>query len=139
MIIIDTNVISEVVKPGRSQAVVSWLDSQITETLFMTAPGLSELRLGIECLPGGRRKKALSAELDALVANFFGGRILPFDKPAAIEFGVLIAAARAAGRSVSVTDGQIGSIASVHKFSVATRDTAPFIALGVSVIDPWKL
>jgi hypothetical protein len=137
MIIVDTNVISEVMKPGRNPVVVNWLDAQIIETLYFTATSLSELSLGIETLPAGKRKEGLGADVNALVANFFATRILPFDKEAALAYGALVAAARAAGRAVSVTDGQIGAVASVHGFIVATRDTAPFIALGVPTINPW--
>jgi len=137
MIIVDTNVISEVVRRGRNPVVVDWLDAQIIETLYLTAPSLSELRLGIESLPQGKRKEALGADVNALVSNFFASRILPFDREAALTYGVLVAAARSAGRAVSVTDGQIGAIASMRGFIVATRDTAPFVAVGVSTINPW--
>ncbi len=137
MIIVDTNIISETVKPGRSSVVVNWIDAQIIETLYFTATSLSELRLGIESLPAGKRKEALRVDVNALIANFFASRILPFDREAALAYGGLVAAARAVGRAVSVTDGQIGAIASVHGFTIATRDTAPFIALGVPTINPW--
>jgi toxin FitB len=137
MIIVDTNVISETLKPSRSQVVVNWLDEQIIETLYLTATSLSELWLGIETLPAGKRKEALRVDVNALVANFFANRILPFDREAALTYGVLVAASRSAGRAVSVSDGQIGAIASVHSFTVATRDTAPFVALGVPTINPW--
>ena len=116
---------------------MNWLDAQIIETLYFTVTSLSELRLGIETLPAGKRKEALGVDVNALVANFFASRILPFDREAALAYGALVAAARAVGRAVSVTDGQIGAIASVHGFTVATRDTGPFIALGVSTINPW--
>lgn len=138
MIIIDTNVISEAVKQGRNQAVVNWLDAQIIETLYITAVSLSELRLGIETLPTGKRKDALRADVNRLISTFFASRILSFDKDAALAYGVLVAAARAKGRAVSVTDGQIGAIANVHGFSVATRDTAPFAALEIATINPWN-
>jgi toxin FitB len=137
MIIVDTNVISEAIKPGMNSVVVNWLDAQIIETLYLTATSLSELRLGIETLPIGKRKEALGVDVNALVANFFASRILPFDREAALAYGALVAAARAVGRAVSVPDGQIGAIASVQGFTVATRDTAPFIALGVRTINPW--
>ena len=137
MIVVDTNVISEAVKPGRNPVVVNWLDAQIIETLYLTATSLSELRLGIETLPAGKRKEALRVDVNGLVANFFASRILPFDREAALAYGALVAAARAGGRTISVTDGQIGAIANVHSFTVATRDTAPFIALGVPTINPW--
>lgn len=135
--VVDTNVISEAVKPGRSQAVVNWLDAQVIETLYFTAIALSELRLSIETLPAGERREALGADVNELIASFFASRILPFDREAALAYGALVAAARAAGRAVSVTDGQIGAIASVHGFTVATRDAAPFIALAVPTINSW--
>jgi predicted nucleic acid-binding protein len=137
MIIIDTNVISEVLKPGRNPNVVNWLDAQIIETLFLTATSLSELALGIETLPAGKRKEALRADVSALVANFFASRILSFDRESALAYGALVASARAAGRAVSVSDGQIGAIANVRGFTLATRDTSPFIAFGVPTINPW--
>lgn len=138
MIIVDTIVLSEAVRTGRNLAVVGWLDRQIIETLYLTATSLSELRLGIEVLPAGKRKTALNADVKALIATFFGSRVLPFDREAAFAYAVIIARARAVGKSVSITDGQIAAIASVHNFMVATRDTAPFIALGISVINPWE-
>jgi predicted nucleic acid-binding protein len=137
MIIVDTNVVSEAVRSGRNPAVVAWLDAQIIETLYLTATSLSELKLGIESLPAGKRKEALSADVTALLASFFGSRILPFDREAAIAYGALVDAARAVGQDISVIDGQIGAIASVHGFAVATRDIAPFNALGIQVINPW--
>ena len=130
--------ISEAVRGDRNPAVVSWLDAQVVETLYLTAINLAELRLGIAILPTGKRKESLQADIDALVIEFFGLRILPFEKEAAIAYGNLVSAARLAGSSVSVSDGQIAAIASVHKFAVATRDTSPFVALGVAVINPWS-
>lgn len=138
MIIIDTNIISEALKPRRNQAVIKWLDAQIIETLYLTTTSLSELRLGIETLPAGKRKEALGADVNTLIETFFAVRILPFNKEAALIYGSLVAAARAMGRAVSVADGQIGAIASMHGFTVATRDTAPFIALGLRTINPWN-
>ena len=137
MIILDTNVVSEAVKVGRNPAVVAWLDGQSAETLYLAATSLSELLIGVEILPTGKRKDGLSAGLSDLLAKLFGSRVLPFDQEAAIAYGALVGGARAAGKAVSMPDGQIGAIASVHGFTVATRDTAPFIALGVSTINPW--
>ncbi len=138
MIVLDTNVVSEALRPGRDPAVIEWLDAQIAETLFLTATSLSELLIGVAVMPGGKRKTAITAALDALLSRLFGSRILPFDHDAAIAYSHLVSSARAAGKTVSLPDGQIGAIASVHGFSVATRDTAPFQALGLPVIDPWK-
>lgn len=138
MIIVDTNVVSEALRPGRSLAVVGWLDRQMVESLYFTAIGLSELRLGIECLPSGKRKAALSEDVAELVESVFSSRVLSFDKDAAIAYGAMVAAARSGGRAVSVTDGQIAAIARVRGFAVATRDVSPFKALGTAVINPWE-
>lgn len=139
MIIIDTNVITELFKPGRSQKVVDWLDDQVVETLYMTATSFAEIRLGLDSFPAGKKKKALSFDVNAVIAHFFGERILPFDKTAAVEYGLLLAASKSAGRTVSVSDGQIGAIAKSRSFLVATRDTTPFESMGVPFINPWKV
>jgi predicted nucleic acid-binding protein len=139
MIILDTNVVSEAMRIGREPGVVNWLDTQSVETLYLTAISLSELSIGLEILPTGKRRDKVSTGLHDLLGKLFGPRILPFDRDAAIAFGALVGAARKAGQSVSLSDGQIGAIASVHGFTVATRDTAPFVALGVPVVNPWKL
>lgn len=139
MIILDTNVVSEPMKlNGTSVGVQAWLDRQVAETLYLTTTSLSELLVGIEILPDGKRKVGLGAALSDLLDTLFGGRILPFDAPAAIAFASLVGRARAGGRVLSVADGQIGAIATLYGYTVATRDTAPFIAAGVPVINPWE-
>lgn len=138
MIILDTNVVSEPMKPNGNPAVRDWLDRQAAETLYLTATSLSELLVGIEMLPHGKRKEGLAAALNELLVSLFGPRILPFDRQAAMAYAPLVGRARAAGCLVSVADGQIGAIADVYGFAVATRDTAPFIATGVLVINPWE-
>jgi len=138
MIILDTNVVSEPMKPNGNLAVRDWLDRQVAETLYLTATSLSELLVGIGILTHGKRKEGLAAALNELLVSLFGPRILPFDRQAAIAYALLIGRARAGGYLVSVADGQIGAIADAHGFVVATRDTAPFYAIGVSVINPWE-
>ncbi len=138
MIVLDTNVISEPLKPNANPAVQAWLDKQAAETLYLTATSLSELLVGVAILPDSKRKAGLGDALRELLTNLFGSRILAFDEHAAIAFAPLIGRARATGRHISVADGQIAAIASVHGFVVATRDTAPFVAAGVGVINPWE-
>ena len=137
MIILDTNVVSEPMKPNGNPAVQAWLDQQTAETLYLTTTSLSELLVGIEFLPEGKRKEGLDAALNNLLEQLFGSRILPFDSQAARAYAPLIGRAKTNGCAISVADGQIAAIASVHGFSVATRDTAPFIATGVPIINPW--
>jgi predicted nucleic acid-binding protein len=138
VIILDTNVVSEPMKVAAAPAVTEWLDRQTAETLYLTATSLSELLVGIEILPAGKRKHDLDRALENLMGKLFGERILAFDERAAIVYARLIGRARLAGRTLSVGDAQIAAIATVHGFSVATRDTAPFTSVGVPVINPWE-
>ena len=138
MIILDTNIVSEPMKSDADRAVQAWLDAQIAETLYLTSISLSELLLGVELLPDGKRKKGIAAALAELLVTLFGPRILPFDQQAATEYATRISRARASGRTISMADGQIAAIAAARGYSVATRDAAPFIAAGVSVVNPWE-
>ena len=138
MIILDTNVVSEPMRRNANPAVQRWLDQQAAETLYLTSTSLSELLVGIEILPNSKRKKGLAAALSELLVMLFGGRILAFDQRAAMAYAPLIARGRSRGQIISVADGQIAAIASVHGFSVATRDTAPFVGAGIPVINPWE-
>jgi len=138
MIILDTNVVSEPMRRNANPAVQTWLDQQAAETLYLTSTSLSELLVGIEILPNSKRKKGLAAALSELLVMLFGGRILAFDQRAAMAYAPLIARGRSRGQIISVADGQIAAIASVHGFSVATRDTAPFVGAGIPVINPWE-
>jgi len=137
MIVLDTNVVSEPMKAKGDPAVKAWLDRQVADTLYLTATSLSELLVGIEIMPAGKRRKGLDAALGALIARLFGSRVLPFDQQAAKTYGTLIGRARAAGHVISVADGQIAAIAAAQGFAVATRDIIPFAAAGVPVINPW--
>jgi predicted nucleic acid-binding protein len=138
MIVLDTNVISEPLKPRADPAVIRWLDAQDSETLFLTATVLSELLIRIALLPAGRRKHGMELGMHALQAKLFADRFLSFDREAAVAFALLGSRAAAKGFSISVPDCQIASIAFMHGFAVATRDTAPFLAAGVPVINPLK-
>ena len=138
MIVLDTNVVSEPMKPNGDPAVQTWLDRQAAETLYLTATSLSELLVGIEILPDGKRKEGLGGALSELLMSLFGSRILPFDRQAAITYAKMVGRARAGGRLIAVADGQIAAIAAVQGFSVATLDITPFAAAGVPVINPWE-
>ncbi len=136
MIILDTNVVSEAMKPGPHPAVQAWLDEQAAETLYLSSVTLAELLFGIGTLPVGRRKTALTQTLDGLL-ELFRDRVLAFDTDAARHYAELAVAARAAGKGFSTPDGYIAAIAAARGFSVATRDVVPFQAAGVRVINPW--
>lgn len=138
MILLDTNVVSEPLKPNGELAVLAWIDAQAVETLYLSAITLAELRFGIAAMPDGKRKDGLRQRLDERVVPVFAGRILPFDTDAADTYAELRARARAAGKAIGTADAYIAAIAAAHGFAVATRDTSPFEAAGLNVINPWK-
>lgn len=136
MIVLDTNVISETMKPAPNPAVRAWLDEQAAETLYLSSVTVAELLFGIDVMPAGRRKDTLNQMFDGLLA-LFGDRILPFDMKAAHYYAALAMTARQAGKGFPTPDGYIAAIAVAHGFTVATRDVAPFEAAGLVVINPW--
>ena len=138
MIILDTNVVSEAMKPNPNPAVQAWLDEQAAETLYLSSITLAELLFGIGSLPAGRRKNALTQTLDGLL-DLFGDRVLAFDTDSARRYAELAVKARAAGKGLPTPDGYIAAIAAAHGFTVATRDVAPFQAAGLNVINPWEI
>lgn len=137
MIVLDTNVVSEAMKPEPAAAVRDWLDAQAAETLYLSSVTVAELLFGIGALPDGRRKEKLALTLDGLL-GLFEGRILPFDTAAARRYADLAVAARQSGKGFPTPNGYIAAIATAHGFAVATRDASAFKAAGVSIIDPWR-
>lgn len=137
MILLDTNVISELWKPAPAPQVLQWLDAQATETLFLSAITVAELRYGIATMPNGKRRRIFQERLDAEVLPVFADRVLPFDLAAAQSYAELMANARTKGLAIAQADGLIAAIATAHDLSVATRDASPFEAAGVAVINPW--
>lgn len=136
MILLDTNVVSEAIKPEPAGPVLAWLDAQASDTLFLSSITVAELLFGIAMLADGRRRRLLAARVDGLMEQF-DARILPFDTSAARHHADLAAKARNAGRGFPTPDGYIAAIAASCGFVVASRDTAPFIAAGLPVINPW--
>lgn len=136
MILLDTNVVSEAMKPEPDDAVRVWLDDQAAETLYLSSVTVAELMFGIGALPGGRRKDRLAEALEG-VMELFADRILPFDTVAARRYADLAVKARSAGKGFPTPDGYIAAIAAAWNLVVATRDTSAFDAAGLDVIDPW--
>jgi predicted nucleic acid-binding protein len=137
MIVLDTNVVSEAMRPQPHPALLAWLNEQLAETLYLSSVTLAELLLGIGVLPTGKRKEMLTQAIDGLL-ELFPDRILPFDTDAARHYTTLAATARAGGRGFPTPDGYIAAIAASRGFIVASRDTAPYQAARVNVIDPWE-
>lgn len=138
MIILDTNVLSALMRTAPDAAVVRWLDRQPAESIWITSITLFEVRLGLALLPRGRRKHALEAAFDQLLEEDLAQRVLDFDSAAAIEAASLAAARRKAGRPVDIRDTQIAGIALARRASLATRNVKHFQDLKVAVIDPWQ-
>jgi predicted nucleic acid-binding protein len=136
MIVLDTNVVSEAMKPEPHPAVRAWLNGQATETLYLSTVTVAELLFGIGALPVGRRKDLLAQTLDGLM-RLFRDRVLPFDMDAARCYAELAVSAKTAGRGFPTPDGYIAAIASSRGFMVASRDTEPFKAANIRVINPW--
>jgi toxin FitB len=138
MIVLDTNVVSEAMKPEPNLAVQSWLNNQTAETLYLSSVTLAELLFGIAALPTGRRKTMLAQALDGLM-ELFKDRVLPFDANAAKRYADLAVTAKEGGRGFPTPDGYIASIAASRGFIVASRDTAPYEAANMTVINPWEM
>lgn len=137
MILLDTNVVSEPLRHAPEARVVDWIDAQLLETLYLSAITVAELRAGVALLPSGKRRTGLHQSLEKRVLPLFTGRVLPFDLACTQAYAKLMAKARAAGLTIAAADGYIAAIAAANGFAVATRDTSPFEAAGVTVINPW--
>jgi predicted nucleic acid-binding protein len=131
MIVLDT------MKPEPHPAVRAWLNDQAAETLYLSSVTMAELLFGIATLPAGKRKNMLAQALDGLM-GLFRDRILSFDIDAVRRYAELAVTARASGRGFPTPDGYIAAIAASRQFIVASRDTGPYIAASLSVINPWE-
>ena len=138
MILVNTNVVSESLRRRPEPRVTEWVDAQPLETLYLSTVTVAELRFGVASLPAGRRRNLLNESVEHRILPHFAGRILPFDLPATRAYAVLMAQARRHGIAVSVSDGYIAATAAANGMTVATRDTTPFEAAGLRVIDPWE-
>lgn len=138
MILIDTNVVSEPLRPRPDPAVIAWIDAQPLETLFLSVITVAELRSGIASLPEGKRRDTLRERIETQVLPVFTGRVLPFELAATQPYAELMRRSRSNGAPLSLPDAYIAAIALAHGMAVATRDTAPFLGAGVKVINPWS-
>lgn len=138
MIVLDTNVISELMKPQPSPAVEAWMSAQAADDLFTTAVTVAEALYGVEILPKGKRRDQLVRQTQATFAEDFAGRILSFDEQSARHFALIAATRRSRGRPIGGQDAQIASIARAHGAMLATRNTDDFEGCGVRLINPWE-
>ena len=137
MIVLDTNVLSELMRRRPAARVLGWVDGQDASALAITAVTAAELRYGVARLADGARKAELTAAVDGLVREDLSGRVLPFDAAAAVHYAELVAERDRNGRPIGVADGQIAAICRSHDARLATRNVRDFDATGVTVLDPW--
>lgn len=137
MLILDTNVVSELMRPLPNERVADWFDAQPLERLALTAVTVAELLYGLDRLPDGRRKADLAGRLEAVLRRGFLGRVLPFDQPAAQAYARLKGGRERAGRPLSGYDAMIAAIAQTQGAAIATRNVADFQGCGVVIVDPW--
>ena len=138
MILIDTNVISELWKAEPNPDVLAWMDAQAVETLYLSAVTVAELRFGVAVMPEGQRRSIYQERLEKEVLPAFTGRVLPFDLAASRAYVDLMAGARLTGKAIGKADGYIAATASACGLMVATRDISPFEAAGLKWVNPWE-
>jgi toxin FitB len=138
MIILDTNVVSAVMRQDADAVVVRWLDSQPVESIWITAVTVFEVHFGLELLAQGRRRRQLEDQFARALNEDFERRILPFEQTAARAAALIAARQRQGGRPIEVRDAQIAGIAAARHATLATRNTRHFADLGIALIDPWS-
>ena len=138
MILLDTNVISEPQRREPDARVLEWIDAQALETLYLSVVTVAELRAGIALIPAGKRRDSLHDNLEKRLLPMFANRVLSFDMACTKAYAELLAKSRAVGLAIETADAFIAAIALTNGFAVATRDTGPFEAAGVTVINPWE-
>lgn len=138
MILIDTNVISELWKAEPNPDLLAWIDAQTVETLYLSAITVAELRFGLATMAEGKRRTIYQERLEKEVLPTFAGRVLPFDLDASQAYADLMARARAAGKAIGKADGYIAATATASGLMVATRDIGPFEAAGLKIVNPWE-
>jgi len=137
MIVLDTNVVSEMMSATPAPAVVSWLNDQEAARLFLTAVTIGEIRYGLRILPQGKRRRFLEEGFEGILTGAFAGRILAFDEAAAHRYAEVMGRRKEIGRPLDIRDGQIAAIAWVKGYAVATRNVRDFVECGVEIINPF--
>ena len=136
-VLLDTNVVSELLRPSPNPAVEGWVAGRQAADLHFSAVGEAELRYGVALLPAGRRRDALALAVEAILREDFEDWVLPFDSQAAREYADIAASRRTAGRPVAPADCQIAAIARSRDLTVATRNVRDFADMEIELVDPW--
>jgi len=138
MIVLDTNVLSELMRSEPNQQVLAWVDAQAANELVVTSITVAEILYGIARMSDGKRKQTLHALAVAMFEEDFAGNVLPFDLAAAEFYAELVSESEAAGRAAGMADAQIAAICRVHGAQLATRNVRDFDRFGILIINPWK-
>ena len=138
MLILDTNVVSEIMRPNPDNAVWGWVATQAPATLHTTSITLAEMLYGIGIMPDGLRSRSMSQTVGRIFADYFPDRILPFDRNAAVAYAAVMAGRRRIGKPIQIVDAQIAAIARAHGATVATRNMRDFSDCGIDVVNPWQ-
>lgn len=139
MIVLDTNVVSELMRKAPEPRVFRWVDAFDASDVFTTAVTAAELMYGVARLPEGSRKERLSVKVNALLAEDFADQILPFDERAAANYADIVASRERSGRPISMADAQTAAICRQWSAGVATRNVADFTDTGIEVVNPWDI
>jgi predicted nucleic acid-binding protein len=137
LILLDTNVISEMMRPAPDQRVIHWLNEAEAGRLHLSTVSIAEILFGLDLLPAGRRRQGLEERFEAFLDQAFAHRLLSFDEAAARHYGPLMGGRRRAGRTMAAPDGQIAAIARSRAMALATRNRGDFESCGLSLINPW--
>jgi toxin FitB len=135
--ILDTNVVSEMLRPAPAEVVLNWLAAQEPLSVFITAITQAEILYGVEVLPAGKRREKLSAAVEDILGEDFRGRVLPVDAPSAREFAKISASRKTSGCPMPQFDAMIAAITRVHRATLATRNTSDFEQCGIRLVNPW--
>ena len=138
MIVLDTNVLSELMRSKPERSVVAWLDQQPPESVWTTAISVFEVRFGLQILPHGARRRRLNEAFERAIADTLGARVLPFDDEAATAAAKHAAERRTAGKPLDFRDLEIAGIASSRHAAIVTRTVDHFLGLGIGVVNPWE-
>jgi predicted nucleic acid-binding protein len=138
VIVLDTNVLSELMRSQPAAAVFAWVGAQPRAALYTTSVSKAEILYGIAALPEGQRHAALAMAAEAMFADDFAGRVLPFDEEAAVYYAEIVAARRREGRPIEAFDAQIAATARAASAKLATRDVGDFAGCGLTLVNPWE-
>ena len=138
MIVLDTNVVSELARPQPAPEVVAWVDAQDSVDLVITAVTAAEIRAGVALLPTGRRRQQIAERMETLITEMFAGYVLAFDVDSSAHYANIVATRTRAGRPISGLDAQIAAVCTQHDATLATRNTDDFDGLNLNLINPWN-